>query len=109
MVRARVESTERGPAGQWRAGGELTRTRMRLLGELAMALRELKRGATLVVAPNGDPVLMVRTRLGLRVMGVVVVQDGDGFAYLWDGTCRCAIRDEGSPSVAAVMIAEVER
>lgn len=52
---------------------------------------------------------MVRPPLGLRAIGVVVIQDDNNFAYLWDGTHRCPIKDEGSPSVAAVMIAEVKR
>lgn len=109
MARARVEGAERGQAGQWQAGDGLTRTRMRLLGDLAMALAELRRGATLMLPPNGEPVLRVRVRSGLRTLGVVVIQDGGGYAYLWDGACRCPVKDEGSPAVAAAMIVGVER
>jgi hypothetical protein len=109
MARARAEGAERGQAGQWRASEELTLTRVRLLSDLAMALVELGRGATLMLPPNGEPVLMVRVRSGLRTLGVVVIQDGGGHAYLWDGSCRCPVKDEGSPAVAAAVIAEVQR
>lgn len=37
-ARAHVESMRRSPARRWRTGEELTWTRMRLPGELAMAL-----------------------------------------------------------------------
>ncbi|REE96140.1 hypothetical protein [Thermomonospora umbrina] len=87
---------------------DVTRVRMRLLGELAVALSELGRDSSLLMRGGGEPVLAVwPSRHGASdKREVVAVQDGGGWSFLWGGGARCRVTDEGSPRVAAFMVAQ---
>lgn len=76
-----------------------TWTRYRLLGQLVIELYRLGCSSMLVQRVGGQPVLYVRTRSGLRMLGVLAVQaQTDGWGYLWDGDCWAAA--DGTPEAA---------
>ncbi|REE97903.1 hypothetical protein [Thermomonospora umbrina] len=88
----------------------VARVRVRLLGELALALAELGRDSSLLMRGGGQAVLTVwpsRNGAGDK-REVVAVQDGNGWSFLWSGGARCAVADEGSPRVAAFMVTQAQ-
>ncbi|MFF5261832.1 hypothetical protein ACFY4C_23080 [Actinomadura viridis] len=85
----------------------VTVARVRLLSDLAIALAELGRSSRLLVETGGETVLTLRA--GRGSVAVVVIQDGKGWAYLWDGAQRhpAGVGLDGLLRVAAALAAVV--
>jgi hypothetical protein len=93
--------------GRWATGQcSATHTRLALLAELMADLHLLRRGAAISLAAVGEPVLYVRVRSGRRMLGVIAIQETDGWSYLWDGVNRVPVSDHWR---AAQRITAVER
>lgn len=83
-----------------------TRQRFELLVRLMWALRELEQGSVLYLGGRAEPVLSVQVLSRRRSLAVLVVQDRDGWSYLWDAVHRTPA---GAVRVAAERIAGVAR
>ncbi|ACY99165.1 MULTISPECIES: hypothetical protein [Thermomonospora] len=73
-------------AGRRRTETAVAVARVRLLADLALALVERGRSSRMLVEAGGEAVLTVPT--GGEPIGVVVIRDQAGWAYLWGGTQR---------------------
>ncbi len=90
-----------GERQDWRSLPPVTAQRLELLVRLMVGLQSLGRGSVLYLEGRAEPVLSVPVMSRRRSVAVPVVQDGDGWSYVWDAVhktrlIRCGRRPSSS-------------